>query len=83
MEHINREKAYEILKKYMVGENYIEHSLAVEAIMRKIAEKIAPDKETRFAAGANREYMMHIERCGIPYAEFAELSLDAMKDFAY
>ena len=40
MEHINREKAYEILKKYMVGENYIEHSLAVEAIMRKIAEKL-------------------------------------------
>ena len=62
MEHISREKAYEILKKYMVGENYLSHSLAVEA---------------------NREYMMHIERCGIPYAEFAEIALDAMKDFEY
>ena len=186
MEHISREKAYEILKKYMVGENYLEHSLAVEAIMKKLAEKLAPDdvefwgvcgllhdldeehcdlknnpkthgptsveilkkegvddetlynaimshnplcgkkdetilehaiiaadpmsgfikaiaqiypdkkvasvkpksvlkrfKETRFAAGANREYMMHIERCGIPFAEFAEMALDAMKDFEY
>ena len=186
MEHINREKAYEILKKYMVGEMYLTHSLAVEAIMKKLAEKLAPDeiefwgvcgllhdldeehcdwqehpevhgptsveilkkegvedevlfnaikshnpkcgkkpetklehaiiaadpmsgfikaiaqiypdkkvssvkaksvtkrfKEARFAAGANREYMMHIERCGIPYAEFAEIALDAMKDFAY
>lgn len=186
MEHISREKAYEILKKYMVGENYLSHSLAVEAIMRKLAERLAPDevefwgvcgllhdldeehcdwhnhpevhgptsveilkkegiddqvlfdaimshnpdsgkktesvlehaiiaadpmsgfikaiaqiypdkkvssvkpksvtkrfKETRFAAGANREYMMHIERCGIPYAEFAEIALDAMKDFEY
>ena len=186
MEHINREKAYEILTKYMVGQNYIDHSLAVEAIMKKLAEKLAPDevefwgicgllhdldeehcdwtnhpethgptsveilkkegvndeilfnaimahnpdsskkaettiehaiiaadpmsgfikaiaqiypdkkvssvkpksvtkrfKETRFAAGANREYMMHIERCKIPYAEFAEMALDAMKDFEY
>ena len=186
MQHISRDKAYEVLKKYMVGENYLSHSLAVEAIMRKLAEKLAPDevefwgicgllhdldeehcdwhnhpevhgptsvnilkkegiddkvlfdaimshnpdsgkktestlehaiiaadpmsgfikaiaqiypdkkvssvkpksvikrfKETRFAAGANREYMMHIERCGITYAEFAEIALDAMKDFAY
>ena len=186
MEHISREKAFEILKKYMVGENYLSHSLAVEAIMKKLAEKLAPDevefwgvcgllhdldeehcdwknnpkvhgpvsvdilkkegiedetlfnaikshnpdcgkkpetilehaliaadpmsgfikaiaqiypdkkviavkpksvikrfKEVRFAAGANREYMMHIERCGIPYAEFAEIALEAMKDFEY
>lgn len=40
-------------------------------------------KETRFAAGANREYMMHLERCGIPYAEFVEIALEAMKDFKY
>lgn len=186
MEHISRERAYEILKKYMVGENYLEHSLAVEAIMRKVAEKLAPDevefwgvcgllhdldeeqcdwknhpevhgptsveilkkegvddeilfntimahnpdsgkramttiehavlasdpmsgfikaiaqiypekkvlvvkpksvtkrfKEARFAAGANREYMMHIEECGIPYEEFVVMALDAMKDFDY
>ena len=186
MQHISREKAYEILKKYMVGENYLSHSLAVEAIMRKLAERLAPNdvefwgicgllhdldeeqcdwknhkeihgptaveilkkegvddevlfntimahnpasgkianttieyaiiaadpmsgfikaiaqiypdkkvssvkpksvtkrfKETRFAAGANREYMMHIEKCNIPYAEFAEIALDAMKDFVY
>ena len=186
MEHISREKAFEILKKYMKGEMYLEHSLAVEAIMKKVAEKIEPTKvefygvcgllhdldeehcnwkehpevhgpksveilksegiedeelfnaikshnpkcgkiaskkieyallasdpmsgfvkavaqiypdkkvtsvkqksilkrfkETRFAAGANREYMMAIERVGITYPEFADLALDAMKDFAY
>ena len=186
MEHINRERAYEILKKYMNGEMYIEHSLAVEAIMKKVAEKIAPNEvefygvcgllhdldeehcnwkehpethgpksveilknegvedeelfdaikshnpkcgkiaskkveyallasdpmsgfvkavaqiypdkkvtsvkqksilkrfnEKRFAAGANRDYMLAIEKVGITYPEFADIALDAMKDFAY
>lgn len=186
MEHISRERAYEILEKNMKGEMYVEHSKAVEAIMRKLAEKLEPTqiefwgvcgllhdldeehcewkehpethgpksvemlkeegvddkelfdaimshnpkcgkrasnkleysllaadpmsgfikaiaqiypdkkvssvkaksvlkrfKETRFAAGANREYMMSIERAGIPYSEFAEIALEAMKDFEY
>lgn len=31
---MNREEAYELLHRYMKGENYIQHSMAVEAIMR-------------------------------------------------
>ena len=46
MSHISRERAYEILKKYMVGENYLQHSLAVEAIMKKLASKLAPGKKS-------------------------------------
>lgn len=186
MSHISREKAYEILTKYMKGEMYLEHSLAVEAIMKTLASKLSPGdeefwgicgllhdldeehcdwhnhievhgptsveilkkegvddqelfdaimshnpkcgkkaktklelailaadpmsgfikaiaqiypekkvsvvkpssvtkrfKEARFAAGANRDYMMMIEDVGISYPEFAELALTAMKDFSY
>ncbi|HSQ89182.1 HD domain-containing protein [Romboutsia sp.] len=36
-------------------------------------------KELRFAAGANREAMKSIEELGIPFAEFAQLSLEAMQ----
>lgn len=41
---ITREQAYEILKKYMKGEPYLQHSYAVEAIMRGIAKRLAPDE---------------------------------------
>jgi predicted hydrolase (HD superfamily) len=40
---MNREKAQEILLKYMKGEPYIAHSYAVEAIMRGLAKRLAPD----------------------------------------
>ena len=40
---MTREQAYEILTKYMKGEHYITHSLAVEAIMRGLAKRLAPD----------------------------------------
>ena len=40
---MNREQAHEILMKYMKGENYITHSYAVEAIMRGLAKRLAPD----------------------------------------
>lgn len=36
-------------------------------------------KELRFAAGANREAMRSIEEIGIPFNEFAQLSLEAMQ----
>ena len=36
---MTRDQAYEILTKYMKGENYITHSLAVEAIMKVLVEK--------------------------------------------
>ena len=41
---MNREQAHEILMKYMEGENYITHSYAVEAIMRGLAKRLAPDE---------------------------------------
>lgn len=41
---ITREQAYEILHKYMEGERYLEHSYAVEAIMRGVAGKLAPEE---------------------------------------
>lgn len=40
---MNREQAYEILHEYMKGERYLQHSYAVEAIMRGLAKKLAPD----------------------------------------
>ena len=39
-------------------------------------------KETRFAAGANRQYMMEIEKTGITWDEFIDISLEAMKEIA-
>ena len=41
---MNREQAHAILRKYMEGENYITHSYAVEAIMRGLAKRLAPDE---------------------------------------
>ncbi len=41
---MDRAQAYKILMKYMKGENYITHSLAVEAIMRGLAKRLAPDQ---------------------------------------
>ncbi len=38
--------------------------------------------EVRFAAGADRNAMRSIEKLGIPFAEFAELSLKAMNEIA-
>ena len=42
---MNREEAFEILNKYMKGEKYLKHSLAVEAIMKGLAKKLEPEKE--------------------------------------
>lgn len=39
-------------------------------------------KETRFAAGANRQYMAEIEKTGISYDEFIDIALEAMKEVA-
>lgn len=41
---ITREQAQGILLKYMDGEPYRQHSYAVEAIMRGIAKRIAPEQ---------------------------------------
>lgn len=42
-DRINREQANDILHKYVKGENYITHSYAVEAIMKGLAKRLAPD----------------------------------------
>lgn len=46
-------------------------SVKVKSIIKRM-------KETRFAAGANREAMSSITKTGLSFEEFAELSLDAM-----
>jgi predicted hydrolase (HD superfamily) len=38
--------------------------------------------EMRFAAGANRDAMRSIEELGIPFNEFAEISLKAMQEIS-
>lgn len=43
-ERITREQAHDILMKYMKGERYIQHSYAVEAIMKGLAKRLAPDE---------------------------------------
>jgi len=42
---MNREQAHDILMKYMEGEAYIQHSYAVEAIMKGLARRLAPEEE--------------------------------------
>ena len=41
---MNREQAHEILMNYMQGENYIKNSYAVEAIIRGLAKRLAPNE---------------------------------------
>lgn len=43
-ERITREQTHDILMKYMKGERYIQHSYAVEAIMKGLAKRLAPDE---------------------------------------
>ncbi|GAA3643658.1 HD domain-containing protein [Asaccharospora irregularis] len=50
-------------------------SVKVKSITKRMKEK-------RFAAGANREAMMSIEEIGIPFAEFAQISLEAMQEIS-
>jgi len=37
-------------------------------------------KQKAFAASVNRDIIMECEKIGIPLPEFAEISLDAMKE---
>lgn len=50
-------------------------SVKVSSIMKRF-------KETRYAKGANRSYMLKIEKLGIDLQEFAELALEAMCEIA-
>lgn len=46
---MDRQKAVEILNKYLVSEHLIKHSYAVESVMRELAKKYEPDKEALWA----------------------------------
>ncbi|MFZ5351536.1 MAG: HD domain-containing protein [Bacillota bacterium] len=46
---MNREKAVELLEKYVVSEHLIKHSYAVESVMRALAKRLEPDKEELWA----------------------------------
>ncbi|CFX74078.1 HD domain [Syntrophomonas zehnderi OL-4] len=48
---MNREKALNLLKEHLKNENLLNHSLAVEAIMRGLAEYLHEDVETYGLAG--------------------------------
>ncbi|ONI40692.1 phosphohydrolase [Candidatus Epulonipiscium fishelsonii] len=50
-------------------------SVKVKSITKRMKEK-------SFAASANREAMMSIEELGIPFADFAKLSLEAMNSIS-
>ncbi len=46
---LDRNKALELVKKYIKTENTIKHMLALEAIMRALAKKLEPEKEEEYA----------------------------------
>lgn len=48
MEHINREKAFEILKKYNKDPFHIQHALTVEAVMKWFAVKLGYADEEEY-----------------------------------
>lgn len=50
-------------------------SVKVKSIVKRM-------KETRFAAGANREAMWSIEHVGVEFTEFAELALESMNEIS-
>ena len=48
---INRDEAFELLKKYIKKENMLKHSLASEVVMKAIARKLGEDEEKWGLAG--------------------------------
>lgn len=48
---LNREQALQMLKQHLSNENHISHSLAVEAIMRGLAERLGEDVDKYGLAG--------------------------------
>ena len=48
---MNREQALQMLKQHLSNENHISHSLAVEAIMRGLAERLGEDVDKYGLAG--------------------------------
>ncbi len=57
---MNREEAFQFIKKYVKNENSIKHMLAVEAVMRALAEKLGEDREKWGVAGLLHDVDMEI-----------------------
>ncbi len=67
---MERESALVLLKEYLTNENLINHSIAVEAIMRGLAEKLGEDVEKFGLAG-----LLHDIDYDITAEDFARHSL--------
>ena len=52
---MDREQALALLKQHLTNENHIKHSLAVEAIMRGLAERLGEDADKFGLAGLLHE----------------------------
>jgi uncharacterized protein len=57
---MDREKALQLVKQYVKNENSIKHMLAVEAVMRKLAEKFDEDKNLWGLAGLVHDIDMEV-----------------------
>ena len=58
---ITREQAHDILMKYMKGTAYIQHSYAVEAIMRGLAKRLAPGEEEFWGVGILEDKKLYVK----------------------
>jgi uncharacterized protein len=71
---IDRDKAFELLKKYVKKENLIYHSLASEAVMRALAEHLGEDAEKWGIAG-----LLHDIDIEVTNADLYTHGLEAVK----
>ena len=80
---MTRDQAYEILTKYMKGENYITHSLAVEAIMKGLAKRLAPD-EVEYWGIAGLLHDLDEEQCDWEHdlSVHGPTSVEILKEFS-
>lgn len=91
MEHISRDQAFNLLKKYNNDPFHIQHALTVEAVMKWYANElgygitvdVAPEHEMEkvlFAAGCSREVIERgVDQLGWELDKLLTMTLDAMK----
>ena len=48
---LNREEAFDLLKRHVKDERFVKHCIAVEAIMRRLAKRLGEDEEVWGLAG--------------------------------
>jgi len=85
---IKREKALELLKKYIKTENTAKHMLATEAIMKALAKRFEPEKEKIWAmAGLLHDLDYEIaeekEHCLKVIDIFKEENVDVSEEILY